>query len=120
MLANALRAEHVHVFMTGLARDRIGLLELMRAMAADALGVSFRKYRGRRDDRLFGRVTGCAFGACSGGWRVLMLMANAARRARRFAMGGVRSGDFAVTDRTRRGLRFGVFVRLMAAETLVC
>jgi hypothetical protein len=116
MLADALSAQHVDIFVTGLARDGARFIELVGSVAADAFRVAFGKQSARRNDWLLPRVTGSALRARRGGRRVLMLVADAARGARRLAVSGVSGRDLAVTNRTRGGLRPIVLVGLVAPQ----
>ena len=82
VLAHALSAEHVHVFVTAATGDRFRLFELMRAVAADALAVALGKDRRFGHDRILRGVTGGAPAARLGRGRVLVLVTDAAGGAR--------------------------------------
>src|SRR4051794_35725638 len=57
MLRNARRAENGDMFVAGTASHRRVLIEAVRAVATDALGVSIREERGLRDQRRVARMT---------------------------------------------------------------
>ncbi len=118
MRANARRAEHVNVFVTRSARDGARFLELMGPVASDALGVAFGEERAGGYFWFLGRMTSGAAGSRRGRRSVLLMMAHAARRARRLALRGMPGRDVGMARGTRRGLGFGVLVRAMAPQAL--
>jgi hypothetical protein len=118
VLFDARCAEHDDVFVTGAAGDRVGLAELVRTVAAHALGVPIGEQRRRRHDRLFLGVTLGAGSARGRRRRMLVLMARRADRGRRLSFRRVRGLDSGVTLRARRRSRSLLRVRAVTLHAL--
>jgi hypothetical protein len=112
------RPEHHDVFVTGAARDRAGLREFVRAMAADAFGVPMSKQRSGRDHGFLAGVTARARRTRILGGCVLLLVAGGARFGQGLAVDGVcRLHVVAVRASGGRGLL--VLVGAVAGYALV-
>lgn len=102
--------------MAGATRDRGGLLELMRLVAGDALGVAGREQRGRRNQ---GRLARMALGARSNrlaGLPVLVLVARGTNSNRRFAERRVRGRNLSMATGALSWFGARIFVRAVTAH----
>jgi hypothetical protein len=118
MLSYARRGEHANVLVTRAAFDRLFLLELVGAVAADALVVPLRKQSARRYLRIVGGVALTACAERFGRRGVLMSMARRAHLRARLLMRGVRRRDVVVTVHAGRGGQATVLVGSMAFHAI--
>lgn len=118
MCGHARRRKHGHALVAGAALTSRLSLEVVRAVAADALLVSVREHGAGRYFRLFSCVTfGTAFQSF-GRRRVLVLVTRPTRFVAALAVRRVRRLHFRVAFRACCGGRPGVLVRLMALHAL--
>src|SRR5688572_21640856 len=118
VLRDARGGENANVFVARTTFDRLFFLELVRAVAADALAVPFRKQGARRDP---GLVTGVALAAHTerlGRRSVLVRVARRAHLGARLLLRGVRRRHVVVTVHAGRRGQAAVLVGSMAFHTL--